>query len=446
MIKNASNLYPFALQDQLSNGLTGQTPSVFLRQDNGSFAAASGSVTEVDSTNYPGLYQITLTAAECNCNVLTIAVSLPDGQEPAILDVVYPVANGGATPQQIWEYAGGRTVTNTIPTAQNIWEYSSRTLTASALTAQQVWEYSGGRTLTASPTDISGLATSTALSAVATNVSAVKAKTDNLPANPAAVGSEMALTSTVISAVQNGLATSSELSALETHGDSSWATATGFTTPSDLSGLSTFNASTDTVTINSTQAAGMATATGFATPSDIPSASDNASAVWSANSRTLTESALTAADVWSYTSRTLTASALTAQQVWEYGTRTLTASPTDLTGIATSQDIADLQTHGDSNWNTATGFATPTNVSEAKTDIIAAIPTDYAKPGNAMTLTSSTLASVVAGVWNYDNRELTQEIVSQVTAEDIASISIAVWSYVPRRLTSIVSDVIEPNK
>lgn len=228
MIKNASNLYPFALQDQLSNGLTGQTPSVFLRQDNGYFSEASGSVTEVDSTNYPGLYQITLTAAECNCNVLTIAISLPDGQEPAILDVVYPVTTGGATPAEIWGYAGGRTVDNTIPTASD--------------NAQAVW---GAQTkeVTIASTQADTFATATALTTVGNNVSAVKAKTDNLPANPAAVGSEMALTSAAISSVKSGLATSENISnaqtAIVSRGNEAWITAnvSGLATSSGLQSL-----------------------------------------------------------------------------------------------------------------------------------------------------------------------------------------------------------------
>jgi len=482
MIKNASNLYPFAIQDQLSNGLTGQTPSVYISKDGGSFVAATNSPSEFNASTAPGLYTIAFTATECDCDVMIIQVYLPHGQDPAILAVeeMQSASGGGATPQQIWEYAGGRTVTNTIPTAQNIWEYSSRTLTASALTAQQVWEYSGGRTLTASPTDISGLATSSDLSAVATNVSAIKAKTDNLPQTPAAVGSAMTLTSTAISAVQNGLATSSELSALETHGDSTWATATGFTTPSDLSGLSTFDPETDAVTINSTQAAGMATAD----LSGIPAA------VWSNDSRTLTASALTAADVWSYSSRTLTASALTAQDVWEYAARTLTSSPTDISTLATKTDLTTaenaiiqaipdvsglstfdpttekvtlndtedgtlsaIKTKVDTLHNTdLTGIATSKNVSDAQTAIIGAMPNDYAKAGDSMTLTAATVNSIKSGlatpetVWAYTSRSLTEEIAVSITTEDINNICAGVWSYVPRRLTSIVSDVIEPNK
>lgn len=53
---------------------------------------------------------------------------------------------------------------------------------------------------TDAPTDISSLATSSALSSVADNVSAVKVKTDNLPASPAAT-SDIPTAATVASSV-----------------------------------------------------------------------------------------------------------------------------------------------------------------------------------------------------------------------------------------------------
>lgn len=64
-------------------------------------------------------------------------------------------------------------------------------------TAQEVWSY-GSRELSTPANykaDISGLATASALSTVGGKVDAVKAKTDNLPPSPAAVGSAMILTS-----------------------------------------------------------------------------------------------------------------------------------------------------------------------------------------------------------------------------------------------------------
>lgn len=343
MKKNSFNLYAFAIQDQLSQGLTGQTPTIQISKDGGSFAATTNSATEFNASTAPGLYTITFTATECDCDVMIIQVYLPNGQDPAILAVeeMQSASGGGATPQQIWEYAGGRTVTNTIPTAQNIWEYSSRTLTASALTAQQVWEYSGGRTLTASPTDISGLATSSALSAVATNVSAVKAKTDNLPQAPAAVGSEMTLTNAAISAVQNG--------------------------------LSTFNPTNDTVTLNATEDG---TLTAIKTKVD-----------------TLTNTDLTGIATSTDVSNAQTAIIARGNEAWI--TATGFTVPDDLLGLATKEGLVYnlnlLTQHGNTYWITASGFATPSD-----------IPTDYAKPTDIPTSDITAIKTKVDSLHNTD--------------------------------------------
>ena len=120
MNKNAANIYRFVIVDIIGQGLTGLSPSITLAKDSATtFTATTNSPSEVSSTDAPGLYEIALTATECNCDTLTIRVTLPTGQAPAILDVVQMqgASGGGATPQEIWEYTGGRTVTNTIPTA-----------------------------------------------------------------------------------------------------------------------------------------------------------------------------------------------------------------------------------------------------------------------------------------------------------------------------------------
>ena len=292
MKKNQSNLYPFALKDQLSNGFTGQTPSVYIRKDLGSFALATNSATEFDAQNSPGLYDITFTAAECNCDVLTIKVTLPDGQEPAILDVVeMEGASSGLTAAEVWQYngTGGRTVTNTIPSVSDIQ---------------------------------SGLAKSDALSAVASNVSAVKAKTDLLPAEPAAVGSAMTLTSTTITSIQNGLATNDMLSSLASHGDNYWVTA-------NVSGL--------------------------ATGGGLEALANYGDSHWS----TANVSSLATADALS--SVATTANAIKAK------TDLLPESP------AASSDVSAAQTaiinRGNEAWLTATGFATPNNISDAVTTL-----------------------------------------------------------------------------
>ena len=255
MIKNQSNIYQFVLRDMIGQGMTGLSPTVQIRKDSGSFAATTNTPTEVGY----GAYEVILTATECNCDVMMFMVTLPDGQFPAILTNEYLTTTGGATPAEIWGYTGGRTVDNTIPTVNEIWgrqtgDTTSRTITntipSAADNATAVWS-AQTKEVTINSTQAETFATAASLSSVASNVGAVKAKTDNLPQNPAAVGSAMTLTEATISAVRNNLATvstieaavvslSSGLDTLASHGDTYWSTA-------DLSDVSTFNSSTDAV-------------------------------------------------------------------------------------------------------------------------------------------------------------------------------------------------------
>ena len=229
------------------------------------------------------------------------------------------------------------TTTYTVPTAaQNanaVWSASTRTLTTSTgggATAQDVWEYAN-RTITsgiptvseiqsglAKTSDLSALAMASALSTVDTVVDAIKAKTDNLTAQPAAKTdvqitvnadgidvptvseiwnhSSRTLTSEIptVSEIQNGLAktsdlthlatstalanvqttantiktqtdkipatsvTPSDLTALRTHGDANWTTASGFATPDDVTlttTTETVNVTTQTVDLSSVTSA-----------------------------------------------------------------------------------------------------------------------------------------------------------------------------------------------
>lgn len=227
MIKNQANIYQFVLRDMIGQGVTGLSPTVQIRKDSGTFAAATKAVSEVSD----GLYELTLTATECNCDIMAIKVTLPDGQFPAILENERLITTGGATPAEIWQYNGGRTVDNTIPSALD---------NASAVWSAQTKE------ITINATQAATLAAASDLDSVATKVELIKAKTDNLPAKPAAVGSAMTLTEATVTAVKSGLATGDNidaaLGAMEMYGDTNWMTA-------DVSGLSTFNASTDAVTL-----------------------------------------------------------------------------------------------------------------------------------------------------------------------------------------------------
>lgn len=152
MIKNQANIYQFILRDMIGQGMTGLSPTVRIRKDSGSFAATTNTPTEVGN----GLYEVALTATECNCDIMAIEVTLPDGQFPAILTNEYLTSSGGATPQQIWEYTGGRTVDNTIPSVNDIWGRQAGDTTS--------------RTLTSSPTDITSLATSSELATAVSDI------------------------------------------------------------------------------------------------------------------------------------------------------------------------------------------------------------------------------------------------------------------------------------
>ena len=134
----------------------------------------------------------------------------------------------------VWA-AQTRTVTNAIPSTSDI--------------TTAVWN-AQSKIVTIDSTQASTLATAAALTTVGDNVTAIKAKTDNLPQSPAAVGSAMTLTSDY-----NAAKTASQFNA----GTDSVNVASASVTAIQ-SGLSTFNPSADTVTINSTQAATFASA------------------------------------------------------------------------------------------------------------------------------------------------------------------------------------------
>ncbi|MBQ3349736.1 MAG: hypothetical protein IJG38_05005 [Thermoguttaceae bacterium] len=165
-------------------------------------------------------------------------------------------------------------------------------------------------------------------------------------------------------------------------------TATGFATPSDLSGLSTFNPSTDTVIIDSVQAATMATATGFATPSDLAGLSTFNPATDRVLINSEQASTMATATGFATPANITTAQAAiinhgdehwqggsdgaTPEQVWSYSNRTLTAATLpNNSSLATSTDItastAAIKGYGDNNWITATGFATPTDLNGLST-------------------------------------------------------------------------------
>jgi len=184
-----------------------------------------------------------------------------------------------------------------------------------------------------------------------------------------------ALATDAVTEIQNGLATSVELAALETHGDATWATAVGFSTPADVT------AARDAIIAQGDAA--WVTATGFSTPADVTAARDailtqGGAGPWTTADLTglATLAALTALEThgdatWATATGFAVAAdvaASTAAIIAQGDTAWITA---DLTGIATSVELAALETHGDATWATATGFATPANVTDARDDILA---------------------------------------------------------------------------
>lgn len=173
--------------------------------------------------------------------------------------------------------------------------------------------------------------------------------------------------------------------AIKRYGDLHWKTAvipSDYAKTSDLSGLSTFDAATDTVLIDATQAATMTTATGFATAADV-------------------SGAVSALETYGDNHWTGGSGGATAQQIWEYPTRTITASPTDVSSLATKTDLSNTQTAILGAMPSTSGLATATNISDAQTAIINALPTipsDYAKAGDTMALSTTDINSIKSGL------------------------------------------------
>lgn len=206
--------------------------TVQISKDGGSFTACAN--TPVACSD--GWYCLTLTASEMSCDAFVIRFV------PYPTTCTIPPVTG--EPQRVSGGGGG------------------------GATAQEVWEYSG-RTLTASPTDISGLATASSISTLQTSVDAIPTTAAPTAASVASavwgadsrtitgdVTVESAQAATFVTAT--GFATPSDVTtakeAILTRGNSAWVTASGFATPSDVqltTTTQTVNVTTQTVDLSS---------------------------------------------------------------------------------------------------------------------------------------------------------------------------------------------------
>ena len=204
-----------------------------------------------------------------------------------------------------WLTAAGVKADAVTKIATAVWGNATRTLSSFGTLIADIWGHAT-RTLSAFAFTVTG--------AKDTSIDAIKAKTDTIPASPAAVGSAMTLSDNAITAaviatdaidadaikadavseIQSGLATASAL-----------ATVAGYV--DDLEGRLTATRAgyLDKLNVSGTLAHSDAAATYKADVSGIPAA------VWGHATRTLSSFGTLVSDIWSAATRTLSAFAFT---------------------------------------------------------------------------------------------------------------------------------------
>lgn len=322
-------------------------------------------------------------------------------------DDVVEMASGSLTAQQVWEYSGGRTVTNTAQIALAVWSYEDennllhpyRTIYGieagntiyqpygpghEQYLAESIWGLDPSIMLSSTSAaqrliDIQNNAarpgaamTLTAAYDAAKTASQFNASTDTVTINSTQAATMTTATgfatpANITSAQSAIIAAMPSTSGLATGSDVSSAQAAIIAAMPDVSGLSTFDPSNDTVTINATQAATMTTATGFATPADLAGLS-----TFNASTDAVT---------------------INSTQAATMVTATGFATPSDIP----TADITTIKTKVDTLHNTdLTGIATSANVTASQNAVIAAmptIPTDYAKASDLTGLSTFNAAT-----------------------------------------------------
>ena len=164
VIRGQSYVVDFVEWDLANNApKTGDAANITVRisKDGGALTAATNNPVEVDATNAPGLYRITLTASEMDANTVEVVPKSTTAntycQVVTILTErgrVDTTVSSRATAGDVWGYSS-RTLTSfgtlVNDVASAVWAYTSRTLTGFGTlvndVASAVWGYSS-RTLT----------------------------------------------------------------------------------------------------------------------------------------------------------------------------------------------------------------------------------------------------------------------------------------------------------
>ena len=216
-----------------SSPITGATPSVTISKDGAAFAAATNTPAEIGN----GYYYINLTDAETTVTYNVVIRATATGAQPTAV---------------VWEPEQDLSGLSTFdPSTDDV---------------------------TINSTQAATLATAAALATVGDNVTAVKAKTDNLPASPAATGDAMTLTS-----AYDAAKTASQFNAAQDA-----VTIDSASVAAVQNGLSTFDPSVSAVVINSTQIGSLATAEAQAAQTAAINKLDASILHWAATASTLT--------------------------------------------------------------------------------------------------------------------------------------------------------------
>ncbi len=240
----------------------------------------------------------------------------------------------------------------------------------------------------ATPADLSGLATASQLSTLQSHGDANWATADT-----------------------SNLATATALDALQSHGDSAWTTATGFATSAALAAVG------DKVEaiLEDTSITGVVMA-GYTAPDNegiaaIKAQTDKLAFVGGDVKATLdgekVAATLAAGDVTGNLPATVNAyapslepvaidtaaiaEAVDQQLTTAHGSGSWVAPEIELSGVATSEQLQALQSHGDSAWATAVGFASPSDIQSLQShgDAVWKTATGFTVPSDLVPLATS---------------------------------------------------------
>jgi len=119
---------------------------------------------------------------------------------------------------------------------------------------------------------------------------------------------------------------------------------------------------------------------------------------------TIPPAAPTAQQIWEYSTRTLSSFGTLIADIWSNAIRTITGGSLTTAPPTVAQIDTQLSgTHGAGAWVTATGFATPTNVTDAQTAITAAQPSAAAVVAAIMAhavATGKTFEEAMLNIWS----------------------------------------------